>query len=484
MKLKKLIVPFLAVCTAVTASAGLAACGNGDADKDKDKDKDTRTTITYQFTGEFTNATLSGYGFDYYIMLNLNSDGKVKGSGYNCLSMDNRAADKNSGFGEKWFRGTWEEAKDEEDQDCVKITAIYDSDAKNSMTGTTLTNTSTYYVVKKADGSLSDFRLQSPIFSGTTEYMTQMKQNKTPYDTADKFIQANLYTWTAPTGYEAVFETTSESQMTGKIYLMPEGVADVYSGKQVPETTEYKFMKGESWQWSYSGGTLKVGEYTATVTGTTATLEYTKNAMGHDMPYKYACSDISKLTETAPVVPDLPTAIVTFTAQGATLEFYADHTAKLSAYGGMLKPEFTWAVADGVITLTDKENASKTYTSVTADGATKITYSDSLAGNPVSIELTCNDISAILSVEPVAVFTDASGATLSFFADHTAKASFFSGAMNINFTWTLQNGTVTLTDAVNTSKVYASTVSGQTTSLTIKDGYANGTFTIDVSKLG
>lgn len=393
MKFKKLIVPFLAACTAVTAAVGLAACGD-DTDKDKDKDKDTATTITYQFTGEFTNDTLKGYGFDYHVLLNLTSDGKVSGSGYNCLSMDARPASENSGFSKRWFRGSWEETKNEEDQDCVKITAIYDADAKNGMSGgSLLTNTSTYYVVKKSDGSLNNFRLQTPIFSGTTEYMTQMSQNKTPLKDADAFIQANLYTWTAPTGYEAVFETTSESQVTAKIYLMPEGVADVYSGKQVPETTEYKFVKGESWQWTYKDGALKVKDYTATVSGTTATLEYTVSVMGHNMSYKYSCADISKLTPTDGEPEATP--IVTFTNEANTIKFYADHTAKMSAYGGMVHPTFTWTIAGGVITLTDAENSSKTYTSTTDGGVVSIVYTDSLGGNPISITFTCNDISAL-----------------------------------------------------------------------------------------
>lgn len=392
MKIRKLLVPVLAACTAITAVCGLAACGGTPDDKDKDDGK-TEVSITYQFTGEFTNDTLRGYGFDYHVLLNLTSDGKVSGSGYNCLSMDNRKADDNTGFAKKWFRGSWEDAKNEEDQDCVKITAIYDADAKNGMDGSTLTNTSTYYVAKKSDGSLSNFKLQSPIFGGGPEYKTDMAQNKTPYKDADAFIQASLYTWTAPTGYEAVFETTSESQMTAKIYLMPEGVADVYSGKQVPESTEYKYVKGESWKWTYTDGTLKIKDYTATVTGTAATLEYTVSVMGHDMGYKYSCADISKLTPTEGE-PE-PEPIVTFTSGNDTIKFYDDHTAQLSAYGNMLHPAFTWAISDGVITLTDAEDSTKTITSTTEGGVVSIAYSAQFGTNNINITFTCNDISAL-----------------------------------------------------------------------------------------
>lgn len=398
MKFKKLLVPFLAACTAVTMAAGLAACnteGNPNNDKDKDKDQNTtQTTVTYQFTGEYTNATLSGYGFDYYVLLNLNSDGKVTGSGYNCLSMDNRTAAENSGFAEKWFKGSWESTKNEEDQDCVKITAIYDVDAKNGMTGANLTNTSTYYVVKKSDGTLSNFKLQSPIFSGTNEYMTDMKQNKTPYANADAFIQANLYNWTAPTGYEAVFETTSDSAMTGKIYLMPDGNADLYSGKQVPGGTEYKFMKGESWKWSYADGVLKIGEYTATVTETTATLEYTKDAMGNLMSYKYACADISKLTEGSAPAP-VPVATLTAAEGGYTATFYKDGTVKLTSQ--YFSPEWRWTYSDGAFTLKekDKEDAPGG-TTITVDGNTAtLTYAPAFLQG-ASITYT-GDVSAIIA---------------------------------------------------------------------------------------
>lgn len=468
MKLKKLFVPLLTACMAVTASVGLAACGGQNGGRPEGGE----TTITYQFTGNFTNETLSGFGFDYYVLLNLNSDGKITGSGYNCLSMDSRTASENTGFAEKWFRGTWENAKNQEDQDCVKIKAIYDADAKNSMTGANLSNTSEYYVLKKPDGSLADFRLQTPIFSGTTEYMTRMKQNKTPYKDADAFITASLFVESLPTDYKAVFEPAADSSMKSKIYLLEGGNAELYSGKKVPGSETYKYAKGETWKWSYAAGVLKIGEYTATVNGTSAILEYTVNLMGNAMTYKYTCADISGLGEMQQPVP-VPEPILTFTGNGATLEFYDKNVAKLSAFGGMLKPEFVWSVKDGEIILTDKENSEKTYTSVTESGVTKIIYNDSLGGNPVSIELTCNDVSAIV---PLATLATTDGKTACFYKNGTLKIDTGIAQLSPEWRWTYLNGTITLKEKENDNTPGGATItiSGDNAILTYAPSFMQG----------
>ncbi len=470
MKLKKLFVPLLTACVAVTASVGLAACGGpkgGNTD-------DGGTTITYQFTGNFTNETLSGFGFDYYVLLNLNSDGKITGSGYNCLSMDSRTAAENTGFAEKWFRGTWENAKNQEDQDCVKIKAIYDVDAKNSMTGANLSNTSEYYVIKKPDGSLADFRLQSPIFSGTTEYMTHMKQNKMPYKDADAFITGSLFVESLPTEYKAVFEPAADSPMKSKIYLLEGGNAELYSGKKVPGSETYKYAKGETWKWSYAAGVLKIGEYTATVSGTSAILEYTVNLMGNKMTYKYTCADISGLGETQQPDP-VPEPILTFTGEnGATLKFYDKNVAKLSAFGGMLNPEFVWSVKDSEIILTDKENSEKTYTSVTESGVTKIIYTDSLGGNTISVELTCSDVSAIV---PLATLATADGTkTACFYKDGTVKIDTGIARLSPEWRWTYLNGTITLKEKTNDNAPGGATVTinGENATLTYAPSFMQG----------
>lgn len=400
---------FLAVATAgvVIASVGaLAACGGKPED---DPSKDTTPQIAYQFVGEFTNDTLRGFGFDYFIMLNLYDNNKVTGSGYNCLSMDTRASSENDGFGEKWFRGSWEATKDEEDQDCVKLTAIYDVDAKNGMNGSALTNTSTYYIYKKAGSEeLGNFRLQSPIFSGTSEYMTEMSQNKTPYKTADDFIKANAFKESLPTDHKAVFE---DSKAMSRIYLMDEGKANVYSGKKDPANNQAKYVKGETWEWSYADGKLIVTStsnntktpYEATVNGNAATLEFKVNLMGNEMNYSYTCADISKLTPTEvepPIDPPVtePTALVTLsTEDGKTVIFYDDGTVKVETGIPQLSPTWRWIKSDDTVTFKNADNDSEpsglTY-SVEGNTATLVYAPAFLQGTSLTYT---GDISALLA---------------------------------------------------------------------------------------
>ena len=495
MKFKKFVVPFFAACTAITAVCGLTSCGGGASSSSGDKGsepEDQTPTIQYQFTGEFTNDTLRGFGFDYHVLLNLTSDGKVSGSGYNCLSMDGRAASENTGFAEKWFRGSWENAKNEEDQDCVKITAIYGADAKNGMDGSTLTNTSTYYVAKKADGSLSDFRLQSPIFSGTSEYMTQMSQNKTPYENADAFIQGNLYVWNPPTGYQAVFETTADSQMMSKIYLMPEGVADVYSGKKVPESSEYKFVKGETWQWTYDSSKLEIkskdATYTATITGTTATLEYTVNLMGNNLSYKYSCADISKLTPTETEEPPVEEAKVLATLQtedGKTMKFYDDGKAKVDTGMPQLSPVWRYTVEGGTITFkNENDDNAPTGVTCTISGTTAtVVYAPAFL-NGASFTYT-GDVSEIMVV---ATLKTADNYIAKFYGNGLVKAQTDMPQLSPVWRYTVEGGTITFKNENddNVPSGLTFSVSGTTGTLVFAPAYLQGksfTYVGDISAL-
>lgn len=478
---------------AVVASVGaLVACGTT---PEKEPQKDTTPQIAYQFTGEFTNDTLRGFGFDYYVMLNLYDNNKVAGSGYNCLSLDTRTASENTGFSEKWFRGTWEVTKDEEDQDCIKLTAIYDADAKNGMTGGALTNTSTYYLYKKSGSQdLSNFKLQSPIFSGTTEYMTEMSQNKTPYKTADDFIKASAFKQSLPTEYQAVFETTAQSDVVGKIYIMSDGKAEVYSGKKGPGSNEYMYIKGETWEWSYSAGKLVVTStsnntktpYEATVTGTTATLDFSVNLMGNVMNYKYACADISKLSETGGETPAEPTVLATFNGtNGATLTVYENNTAKASFFGGQMNINFTWALSDGVLTLTDAVTTTKVYTSVTAGGSTTVAIKDGYADDTFTL-----DLSKLTPAAPTVVATLSAddGKTVKFYNDGTAKVDTGIPQLSPTWRWTKSGNTVTFKNADNDEAPsgLTFTVEGNNATLIYAPAFLQGqsfTYTGDVSAL-
>ena len=64
-------------------------------------------------------------GFEYEILLNLNTDGTVEGSGYNILSMDTSTYTENSGFYDDWIGGSWEEGEDEEGQECIVLETVF-----------------------------------------------------------------------------------------------------------------------------------------------------------------------------------------------------------------------------------------------------------------------------------------------------------------------------------------------------------------------
>lgn len=96
--------------------------------------------------------------------------------------------------------------------------------------------------------------------------------------------------------------------------------------------------------------------------------------------------------------PETPTkqTILTFAGDnGNSIEFYADHTAHIKAYGGAINFEYTWEFKDGIITMTSVNDPSQKITSTTADGVTTIVYVATLGGNQISLTFTCNDISVL-----------------------------------------------------------------------------------------
>lgn len=161
-------------------------------------------------------------------------------------------------------------------------------------------------------------------------------------------------------------------------------------------------------------------------------------------------------------------AILTFAGgEGNSIEFYADKTAKIIAYGGAIDFEYTWDVADGVITMTSVSDPSEVIKSTTADGVTTIVYAASLGGNQVNLTFTCSDISALEGVaEKVAIVTFEGGAgnSIEFYAGGTALLSAYNGAMSFDYNWTVADGVITMTSVDNPSeKITSTTADGVTT---------------------
>ena len=191
-----------------------------------------------------------------------------------------------------------------------------------------------------------------------------------------------------------------------------------------------------------------------------------------------------------PEVPEKE-AIVTFSdGEGNSIEFYADNTAKIIAYGGAINFEYTWALSDGVITLTSVSDPSEVITSTTADGVTTIVYAASLGGNQVNLTFTCNDISALEGVaEKVAIvtFEGGEGNSIEFYADGTALLSAYNGQMSFDYNWIVADGVITMTSVNNPSEKITSTTANGVTTIVYTASFLGGnslTFTCsDISAL-
>ena len=184
-------------------------------------------------------------------------------------------------------------------------------------------------------------------------------------------------------------------------------------------------------------------------------------------------------------------AILTFNGgEGNSIEFYADNTARIKGYGGAINFEYTWALADGVITMTSVGDSSEKITSTTADGVTTIVYAASLGGNQIDLTFTCTDISALEGVaakEELVTFTGENGSIV-FYSDNTAVIQAFGGQINFEYTWTIADGVITMTSVGNPSEKITSTTENGVTTISYTASFLGGmalTFTCsDISALG
>lgn len=395
--LKKWLIGGLSLAVAATMAAGLAACSD-DVEKDDGENKPpvTGTTeIEWQFTGHHTDETLTGYGFDYYILLNLFNDGSVAGSGYNQLSMDSSAYDKNSGFYEKWWTGSWEETKNSEGLDCIKLNVRYDEDAKNIMGGGFATSRFEYELYPTSEGTIT-FTLDCPIFSGRQQQVTGSKTVK--YSDLNAFIQGNLCVFEEPE-YAVMFDSASD-RVPGRLYLQEDGTALFYVGNVDPATNQAKYVISQTWSWTYDGGKLVIktgatSQIEATINGTKATIKYDRNAMGNTISYTMECADISALEDLTPDQPAAPETILTFKGEkGGTLVLYSDNTGVMNSRG-VHSMNITWEYKDGKLTVTETDNGKKHEAVIEGKKAT-VTYTASYGTYDLSDTFVCNDISAII----------------------------------------------------------------------------------------
>lgn len=77
-----------------------------------------------------------------------------------------------------------------------------------------------------------------------------------------------------------------------------------------------------------------------------------------------------------------------------TISFYADGTAKISAFDGKVKFDYTWTVDGETITMTSKDKPDEKIVSTSENGVTTLSYTATFAGGKVLV-FQCSDISAL-----------------------------------------------------------------------------------------
>ena len=347
---KKLLACLAAVCALCTSAALLGGCGGG-SDPDPDEGKNpggtpSETTIEWQFTGAYHE--LLNNGFDFYFLGNMMSDGS--GIIYHA----------------QWFNGniTYTEIE-------LEWNTETDRDGLTTFTASTQSASAGFKDVSiyaEADGSIK-WQYTFQFMGGYSRTIDFIGTKKIEYNTVDEWKQ--------------FVEKNAGS-----------------SGSETPEVPEKE-------------------------------------------------------------------AIVTFSGgEGNSIEFYADGTAKIKAYGGQMTFDYTWTIENGVITMASKEKPSETITSTTKDGVTTIVYTaEFLGGN--SLTFTCNDISALEGVaekEAIVTFSDGKGNSIEFYADGTANIKAYGGKIDFDYTWKIADGVITMTSVDNPSeKITSTTADGVTT---------------------
>lgn len=427
--------------------------------------------IAYQFTGNYTDDTLTSMGYNYFVLLNLYEDGKVLGSGYNQLSMDTSPYASNDGFSEKWYNGTWENKKNDEDISYIYIDVKYGKDAVDMQTGNKLTiKNGKYEAYAKKDGTMT-FEIDVPFASGRTTDVTGSSNIK--YQTLDDFIKGNEYKWTEPE-YLGKFESKEDAY--ANLYIQDKGVAKFYKGIEDKGTKTYKYLANDTWSWSLASNVItftKEGQKVADATiaaDNKASFEYTYSFYGMDTKYKFNCLDTSKIKEENGVQPELIETIASFYGKNDSgektddsLEVYDNNTAKVSAFNKMLNVNLNWSIkAADKIEFVDAVNSEKKYEATITDNKAELTFQDSMMGNSISVNFVCDDISKVLQTVSVQFKTSDGGATLDMSLDKKAVMKAFSGMLNVNFTWVYTKGTPSLvfTDAVDNSKTINATLEG------------------------
>ena len=372
---KKLLACLTAACAMCTAAALFAGCSE---DKNPEKEPEpappTETTIEWQFTGDYHE--LLNNGFDFYFLGNMMSDGS--GVIYHA----------------QWFNGniTYTEIE-------LEWNTETDRDGLTTFTASTQSASAGFKDVSiyaEADGSIK-WQYTFQFMGGYSRTIDFIGTKKIEYNTVDEwkqFVEKNA----GSSGSETPEVPEKDAIVT---FSGGEGNSIEFYADGTAKIKAYGGQMTFDYTWTIENGVITMASKekpSETITSTTkdgvTTIVYTAEFLGGNS-LTFTCNDISALEGVAE-----KEAIVTFSdGKGNSIEFYADGTANIKAYGGQIDFDYRWTIADGVITMTSVDNPSEKITSTTADGVTTIVYAASLGGNQVNLTFTCSDISALESAE-------------------------------------------------------------------------------------
>lgn len=351
-----------AACAVFAMGATLVACGNTPDDKDPTPET---TKISWQATG-FYDELRSSYGsFDF--MGNLMSDGT--GTIYR---YEREGAPVKTPV--KW--------KVETDRDGLSMLTL-DDKIEDPFEAYLDEDTNTFEIQYRFEFAGGYHREVLLTISDTVKY-----------DSVDKFKAAanerrSKLDDEKPGDTKTAIVTMTGSQDGSKLEFYADKTAKLFINANY----------GFDYTWEIENGAVKIKSVSdaseepmvSTEANGKISITYSASMGGNAINIVFTCDDISDLT-----TPATKTAIVTFNGDnGNKIEFYADNTAKILAYGGSINFDYTWAVADGVITMTSVNDPNETINSTSDGGVVTIVYAASMGGHAINLTFTCNDISAL-----------------------------------------------------------------------------------------
>ncbi len=370
---RKLIACLAAACALCTAAALFAGCNDKGPEKDPDDGKEpggtTQATTEWQFTGTYHD--LMKNGFDFYFLGNMLSDGS--GVIYHAQWM-------NGNISYTEIELEWESTTD---RDGLTTFNASTDDASAGFTDVSL--------YAETDG-IFNWEYKFLFAGGYSRTIDFIGTDEPEYATVDEwkaFVEEDAGTYEP----EVPEEPEKEAILT---FAGGEGNSIEFYADNTARIKGYGGAIDFEYNWALADGVItmtSVGDPSEKITSTTAdgvtTIVYAASLGGNQVNLTFTCTDISALEGV-----EAKEELVTFTGENGSIVFYSDNTAVIQAFGGQINFEYTWTIADGVITMTSVGNPSEKITSTTENGVTTISYTASFLGG-MALTFTCADISAL-----------------------------------------------------------------------------------------